>query len=112
MSFLETIESARAFLERNGRVSIRALKREFELDDEALDELVEELVAVQQVAAREGKIPGGGFIRPRIQTDGPKINLLFDGWFRPDRLANGRSMVRFRPSAPTSNFSNFISDSV
>jgi hypothetical protein len=33
MSFLETIEKARAFLERNGRVSLRALQREFNLDD-------------------------------------------------------------------------------
>ena len=56
VSILETIESARAFLERNGRVSLRVLKREFELDDEALDELVEELVDVQQVAARKGKV--------------------------------------------------------
>ena len=56
VSFLETIESVRAFLERNGRVSLRVLKREFELDDEALDELVEELVDVQQVAARKGKV--------------------------------------------------------
>ena len=56
MSFLEIIDSARAFLERNGRVSLRVLKREFTLDDDALEELVEELVDVQQVAAREGKI--------------------------------------------------------
>jgi hypothetical protein len=56
VSFLETIESAKAFLERSGRVSLRVLKREFELDDEALDELVEELVDVQQAAAREGKV--------------------------------------------------------
>ena len=41
MSFLETVELARAFLERNGRVSLRGLKREFGLDDDALDELVE-----------------------------------------------------------------------
>ncbi len=34
MSFLETVERARAFLERNGRVSLRALQREFSLDDE------------------------------------------------------------------------------
>ncbi|HME70904.1 MAG TPA: adenylate/guanylate cyclase domain-containing protein [Myxococcota bacterium] len=56
MSFLETVEQAKAFLERNRRVSFRALAREFELDDEALDDLVEELVDVQQVAAREGKV--------------------------------------------------------
>ena len=56
MSFLETVELARAFLERNGRVSLRGLKREFGLDDDALDELVEELVDVQQVAAREDNV--------------------------------------------------------
>ncbi len=56
MSFLETIESARVFLERNGRFSLRVLKREFQLDDDALEELVEELVDVQQVAARKGKV--------------------------------------------------------
>ena len=48
MSFLETVEKARAFLERNGRVSLRGLQREFNLDDGALDELIEELVEVMQ----------------------------------------------------------------
>ena len=43
MSFLKTVESARAFLERNGRVSPGALQREFNLDDDALAELIEEL---------------------------------------------------------------------
>jgi class 3 adenylate cyclase/tetratricopeptide (TPR) repeat protein len=56
VSFIETIERARILLERNGRLSIRALQREFDLDAEALEELVEELVDVQQIAAREGKI--------------------------------------------------------
>jgi len=50
------VERARALLERNGRVSLRALAREFALEDDALDALVEELVDVQQVAAREGKV--------------------------------------------------------
>jgi class 3 adenylate cyclase len=56
VGFIETIEQARALLERNGRLSLRALRRQFELDDDALEELVEELVDVQQVAALEGKI--------------------------------------------------------
>jgi hypothetical protein len=34
-------------------VSLRALKREFDLDEEALEELIEELVDIQQVAVRE-----------------------------------------------------------
>ncbi|MGH7288398.1 MAG: adenylate/guanylate cyclase domain-containing protein, partial [Myxococcota bacterium] len=53
---LETVAQARALLARNGRVSLRALAREFALEDDALDALVEELVDVQQVAAREGKV--------------------------------------------------------
>jgi class 3 adenylate cyclase/tetratricopeptide (TPR) repeat protein len=55
MSFLNTVRRAKAYLEEQGRVSLRALRREFGLDDDALDELVQELVDVQQVAAREGK---------------------------------------------------------
>ena len=54
MSFLETVERARAFLERNGRVSLRALQREFNLDDDGLGELIEELVEIQRVAVRDG----------------------------------------------------------
>ncbi len=39
-----------AAFQEQGRVSLRALRREFELDDEALEELIEELVEIQQVA--------------------------------------------------------------
>ena len=56
VGFLETVARAKNFLSEHGRVSLRGLKREFELDDDALDELVDELVDVQQVAAREGKV--------------------------------------------------------
>ncbi len=56
MSFLDTIRRAKDFLQEQGRVSLRALEREFDLDAGSLDELVEELVDVQRVAAREGKV--------------------------------------------------------
>jgi len=36
-------------------VSLRALRREFALDDAALEELVEELVEIQRVAVRDGQ---------------------------------------------------------
>ncbi len=55
VSFLDTIRRAKSFLEEQGRVSLRALKLEFGLDDEQLEALVEELVDIQQLAAREGK---------------------------------------------------------
>ncbi len=56
MSFLDTVQRAKTYLERQGRVSLSALKREFDLGDEVLDELIDELVDVQQIAAREGKV--------------------------------------------------------
>jgi class 3 adenylate cyclase/tetratricopeptide (TPR) repeat protein len=63
MSFLETVERAKVALERNRRVSVQGLKREFDLDSTALEELVSELVDVQQVATLEGRVlswrPGG-----------------------------------------------------
>ncbi len=55
MSFLDTIPWAKAYLEHQGRVSLRALRREFALDEDAFEELVEELVDIQHVAVRDGK---------------------------------------------------------
>ena len=52
MGILDTVRRAKTHLQEYGRVSLRVLKREFQLDDNALEELVEELVDVQQVAAR------------------------------------------------------------
>ena len=74
MSFLETVEKARAFLERNGRVSLRALEREFSLDDGALDELIEELVEIQRVAVRDGRaLAWAGGVPPALtETSEPE----------------------------------------
>jgi class 3 adenylate cyclase/tetratricopeptide (TPR) repeat protein len=55
MAFLDTVRSAKAYLEDQGRVSLTALRLEFDLDEARLQTLVEELVDVQQVASREGK---------------------------------------------------------
>jgi predicted ATPase len=56
VTFLETVAQARALLESNGRISLRALAREFELEDDALDELAEELVDVQKSGEGEAGI--------------------------------------------------------
>jgi hypothetical protein len=56
VSFLETVGRARTFLERDRRVSLRALRREFDLDPETLAELSDELVQVQGVAVLEGDV--------------------------------------------------------
>ena len=50
-SFLEIVDRAPSVLERNGRVSLRALQRELDLDDEAMEKLLD----IQRVATREGR---------------------------------------------------------
>ncbi len=56
MSFLDTVERARTLLERHRRISLRALRRELDLDAEALAELSDELVQVQHAAVLEGDV--------------------------------------------------------
>ncbi len=53
MTFEEILDQATAMLQRRGRVTYRVLKRQFELDDEALDDLKEELIEAEQVARDE-----------------------------------------------------------
>ncbi len=53
-AFFEAVERARRLLEDRGRVSLRGLRRDLEIDEETLDDLAEELVEGLQVARREG----------------------------------------------------------
>jgi len=57
MKFSEIVDQATALLQRKGRLSYRALKREFELDDAVLEDLRDELIDIQEVAAdKDGKM--------------------------------------------------------
>jgi TOMM system kinase/cyclase fusion protein len=53
MNFYSVVDQAIALLRQRGRVTYRALKRQFALDDEALADLTEELIYGQRVAADE-----------------------------------------------------------
>src|SRR5262245_8181728 len=53
MNLLDVVREVRRHLEENGRLSLRMLQREFQLDNDAMKEVVEELVDVQHVARRE-----------------------------------------------------------
>jgi class 3 adenylate cyclase/predicted ATPase len=53
MSFIEVIDQVSALLRTRGRVTYRVLKREFRLDDEQIEDLKEELIKGQRVAADE-----------------------------------------------------------
>ena len=53
MKFSEIIDQASALLQGKGRLTYRSLKLEFDLDDEQLDVLKEELIDGQRVAVDE-----------------------------------------------------------
>jgi DNA-directed RNA polymerase subunit F len=48
MNLLDVVREVRRHLEENGRLSLRMLRRQYELDDDAMKEVVEELVDVQR----------------------------------------------------------------
>jgi class 3 adenylate cyclase/tetratricopeptide (TPR) repeat protein len=54
MTFEEILDQAMAMLERRGRLTYRALKRQFNLDDDYLADLKAELIEAQRVAIDEG----------------------------------------------------------
>ncbi len=53
MNLLDVVREVRRHLEENGRLSLRMLRRQFALDDDALGEVIEELVDVH--ASRDGR---------------------------------------------------------
>jgi hypothetical protein len=57
MRFSEIVEQAKTLLQRKERISYRALKMEFDLNDEQLDILKEELVDIEELAIdKDGKM--------------------------------------------------------
>jgi len=53
MTFEEILDQAIAMLERRGRVTYRTLKRQFNLDDDALADLKAEIIKGQRLAVDE-----------------------------------------------------------
>ena len=55
--FSDIVDQARVLLESRGRLSYRALKREFDLDDETLEDLKAELIDILELAVdKDGKM--------------------------------------------------------
>src|SRR6266545_8221644 len=53
MTFEEIVDQALAMLQRRGRVAYRTLKRQFNLDDDALEDLKTEIIKAQRLALDE-----------------------------------------------------------
>src|SRR5262245_31360020 len=57
MKFSEAVAQTLAWLQREGRVSYRALRLEFDLTEDVLDALKEELIEVKELAVdKDGKM--------------------------------------------------------
>jgi class 3 adenylate cyclase len=53
VTFEEIVDQALAMLQRRGRIAYRTLRRQFQLDDEALEDLKTELIKAQRLAVDE-----------------------------------------------------------
>ena len=75
MDFYAVLDQVIALLQRHGRLSYRALKVQFELDDDRLDLLKEELIDIQHVArdqdARMLVWTGGTETPPPVSASAP-----------------------------------------
>jgi hypothetical protein len=76
MDFYSLLDDVLELLRRRGRVTYRALKRQFHLDDEVLDDLREELIKAQRVAVDDnGDVPvwvGDGGSTPAPSPPSPQ----------------------------------------
>ena len=73
MTFEEILDQAIAMLQRRGRLTYGALKRQFQLDDAALEDLKDELIEGQRLAVDEdGRVlvwtGGAAYHRPPLPT--------------------------------------------
>jgi hypothetical protein len=83
MTFEEILAQARELLQRKGRVSYRALKLQFTLDDDYLEGLKDELIDAERVAVDEdskvlvwvGASPVAS-CKLQVQTPNPELRTL------------------------------------
>ena len=66
MKFSEVVTQTLAWLQREGRISYRALKLEFDLNDDALDALKEEIIEAKRVASDENGKGTAVWVRVRV----------------------------------------------
>jgi len=91
VTFSEIVDRAGELLQRKGRISYRALRREFELEDDALDDLTKELVEVLEVAEyKDGEIlvwNGDGAGAATATTSSSPLNTQAPSSYTPHHLA-------------------------
>ena len=97
MTFEEILTQVHELLERQGRVSYRALKRRFELDDDYLEDVKAELIDAQRVAADEdGKVliwTGAAGTAPDSDGNHKRDPLSYTPIHLVEKILNSRQAV-------------------
>ncbi len=89
MSFVAKLQRAREVLEQQKRLSARALSREIDASGEELEEIIDELIDIQQVARRDGSALAwinAGEIPTQVTSAKPSIREPRD--YTPKHLAD------------------------
>src|SRR5688572_1594660 len=94
MTFEEILDQAIAMLQRRGRLTYGALKRQFQLDDAYLDDLKAELIEGQRVAVDED-----GRVLVWTETEGPPTSTPPIPPSAPQEIPPSR--VETAPAAPS-----------
>jgi class 3 adenylate cyclase len=97
MTFEDIVDHALAMLQRRGRVAYRTLKRQFTLDNEALEDLKTELIEAQRVAADEdGKVlvwTGGPASPPTLATASERAPRTYMSPSLAEKILTSRSAL-------------------
>ncbi len=83
MKFSEVVEQVLELLQRQGRVSYRALKREFDLDNDYIEDLKAEIIKARRLAVDEegevlvwagaSPVQSSTFQVPSVQDEAPNL---------------------------------------
>src|SRR5215475_5067018 len=100
MDFYAVLDEIRALLQRRGRVTYRALKVQFHLDDEHLEALKEELIEAEQLAVDEqGKVlvwtsaPAAAPLASLPATDQERAPLSYTPQYLAEKILTSRSAL-------------------
>ena len=105
MDFLEVLEQAREVLRSKGRISYRALKYQFKLDEEGLEALKEELLFSN---AEIGEVEGRGLVwngetesvsRPEVGLAQPQSPASYTPQHLAERILAEQAAMESRGSA-------------
>src|SRR6266705_1318067 len=101
MDFVAILDQVIALLRQRGRMAYRTLKRQFQLDDEALEDLKVELIKSQRLAADEdGEVlvwtggAGTGASAPSAPVESPgQAPLAYTPSYLAEKILTSRSAL-------------------